>query len=104
MRCSELIQEPNNPHGINSKYSITLLEQNVGLEEMPKSWYDGIILPEVENFDPEWKESSFVRADLLPGIYKYFEDYGVEFFEPLNIWHIPQLRNYFIKQTARRPR
>ena len=71
---------------------------------MPKSWYDGIVLPKVENFDPEWKDNSFVRADLLPGIYKYFEDYGVEYFEKLNIWHVPQLRNYFIKQTARMPR
>ena len=104
LRCSELIQEPYNSQGINIKYSITLLEQNVGLEEMPKSWYDKIVLPKVENFDPEWQDSSFVRADLLPGIYKYFEDYGVEFFEPLNIWHVPQLRNYFIKQTARMPR
>ena len=104
LRCSELIQEPHNFQGINIKYSITLLEQNVGLEEMPKSWYDGIVLPKVENFDPEWKDSSFVRADLLPGIYKYFEDYGVEFFENLNIWHVPQLRNYFNKQTGRMPR
>ena len=104
LRCSELIQEPYNSQGINIKYSITLLEQNVGLEEMPKSWYDKIVLPKVENFDPEWKDSSFVRADLLPGIYEYFEDYGVEFFENLNIWHVPQLRNYFIKQTGRMPR
>ena len=104
LRCSELIQEPHNFQGINIKYSITLLEQNVGLEEMPKSWYDGIVLPKIENFDPEWKDSSFVRADLLPGIYKYFEDYGVEFFENLNIWHVPQLKNYFIKQTGRMPR
>ena len=104
LRCSELIQEPYNYQGINIKYSITLLEQNVGLEEMPKSWYDGIVLPKVENFDPEWKDNSFVRADLLPGVYKYFEDYGVEYFEKLNIWHVPQLRNYFINKTGRMPR
>jgi len=104
LRCSELIQEPNNFQGINIKYSITLLEHNVGLEEMPKSWYNNIVLPKIENFDPDWKDSSFVRADLLPGIYKYFEDYGVEYFEKLNIWHVPQLRDYFIKQTARMPR
>ena len=61
-------------------------------------------LPTVENFDPDWNESSYVRKDLLPGIFKYFEDYGVEYFEKLNIWHIPQLRNYFIKETARKPR
>ena len=103
-RCSELIQEPNNFHAINSKYSITLLEDNVGLADMPENWYNEIPLPNVKNFDPDWDDKSFVRADLLPGIIKYFEDYGVEFFEPLNIWHVPQLRNYFIKQTARKPR
>ena len=103
LRCSELIQEPHNIHAINSKYSITLLEHNVGLAEMPNSWYDGIPLPKAEIFDSEWNESSFVRADLLPGIYKYFEDYGVQFFEPLNIWHVPQLKNYFIKETGRIP-
>ena len=50
------------------------------------------ILPIVDNFDPYWNESSYVRKDLLPGIYKYFEDYGVEYFKDLDIWHIPQLR------------
>ncbi len=103
-RCSELIQSPNTESSINSKYSITLLDDNVGLANMPESWYNGITLPTVENFDPDWNESSYVRKDLLPGIFKYFEDYGVEYFEKLNIWHIPQLRNYFIKETARRPR
>ena len=63
-----------------------------------------IPLPDVPNFDSEWNEKCFLRADLLPGIYKYFEDYGVEYFEPLDIWHIPQLKNYFIKQTGRQPR
>ena len=48
---------------------------------MPESWYNGITLPNVENFDPDWNESSYVRKDLLPGIFKYFEDYGVEYFE-----------------------
>ena len=104
LRCSELIQAPNTESQINSKYSITMLDDNVGLANMPESWYNEIPLPDVVNFDDEWNERSFVRADLLPGIFKYFEDYGVEYFEKLNIWHIPQLRNYFIKQTARQPR
>ena len=91
-RCSELIQNPNNASGINSKYSITLLESNVGLAEMPEEWYNGLPLPIVDNFDPDWNESSYVRKDLLPGIYKYFEDYGVEYFKDLDIWHVPQLK------------
>ena len=70
---------------------------------MPEEWYNEIPLPSVENFDPKWKDTSFVRKDLLPGIYKYFEDYGVEYFEPLDIWHVPQLRNYFLEHTGRHP-
>jgi len=104
LRCSELIQKPNQYQTINQTYGITLLDDNVGLAEMPKEWYNGIPLPDVPNFDSEWNEKYFLRADLLPGIYKYFEDYGVEYFEPLDIWHIPQLKNYFIKQTGRQPR
>jgi hypothetical protein len=43
-------------------------------------------------YDPEWGEESFARKDLLPGIMKYFDDYGVEYFKDLDIWHIPQLK------------
>ena len=104
LRCSELIQKPNQHQTINQTYGITLLDDNVGLAKMPNEWYNEIPLPDVPNFDSEWNEKCFLRADLLPGIYKYFEDYGVEYFEPLDIWHIPQLKNYFIKQTGRQPR
>jgi len=93
LRCSELIQKPNQYQTINQTYGITLLDDNVGLAEMPKEWYSGIPLPDVPNFDSEWNEKYFLRADLLPGIYKYFEDYGVEYFKDLDIWHIPQLRD-----------
>ena len=92
LRCSELIQEPGTEGAINSKYSITLLDQNVGLQEMPNDWYEGVPIPQVDNFDPEWDEKNFLRKDLLPGIMKYFDDYGVEYFKGLDIWHIPQLR------------
>ena len=89
-RCSELIQSPGTEAEINAKYSITLLDDNVGLKEMPEVWYEGIPMPTV-GYDPEWSEESFARKDLLPGILKYFDDYGVEYFKGLDIWHIPQL-------------
>ena len=92
LRCSELIQEPGTEGAINAKYSITLLDQGVGLQEMPKEWYDGVPFPTVDNFDPEWNEDKFLRKDLLPGIMKYFDDYGVDYFKDLDIWHIPQLK------------
>lgn len=91
-RCSELIQAPGTESAINSKYSITLLDSNVGLSKMPKEWYIDIPTPIVTNFDPDWSEETFMRKDLLPGIMKYFDDYGVEYFKGLDIWHIPQLK------------
>jgi len=102
-RCSELIQKPNDANRINNTYGISLLDQNVGLSEMPKEWYAGVEHPDVPNFDPNWDEKYFLRADLLPGIYNYFDDYGVEFFEDLHIWHIPQLKNFFYEKTGRYP-
>ena len=89
-RCSELIQNPGTEAAINSKYSITLLDDNVGLSKMPESWYEGVPMPTV-GYDPEWGEESFARKDLLPGIIKYFDDYGAEYFRGLDIWHVPQL-------------
>jgi len=91
-RCSELIESPGTEAAINSKYSITLLDDNVKLTEMPEEWYIDIPTPKVVNFDPDWKEENFVRGDLLSGIKKYFDDYGVEYFKGLDIWHIPQLK------------
>ena len=102
-RCGELVQNPGTEKSINAKYSITMLDQNVGLAKMPESWYEGIPMPNVPNFDPTWDEKYFLRKDLLPGIMKYFDDYGVEYFERLEIWHIPQLRERFLKETGRNP-
>ena len=59
---------------------------------MPEEWYIDIPTPKVVNFDPDWKDENFVRGDLLPGIMKYFDEYGVKFFRGLDIWHIPQLK------------
>ena len=93
--CSigELVQQgPEAIHQINSKYSICYLDDNVGMAEMPKEWIEVIPLPDIPNFDPEWNEKYFMRKNLLPDIYRHFDEYGVEYFKDLNIWHIPQLR------------
>jgi len=89
---------------INQKYSITLLEDNVGLRKMPESWTHGIPLPNYPNFDPEWKEENYARDFMLPEAMQHFDNYGVEYFENLEIWHIPQLRDRFIMDTGRNPK
>ena len=94
--CSigELVQQgPNAIHQINSKYSICYLVDNVGMTEMPKEWIEGVPTPNIPNFDPEWNEKYFMRKNLLPDIYRHFDEYGVEYFKDLHVWHIPQLRD-----------
>jgi hypothetical protein len=81
-----------------------MLENNVGLQEMPESWTTGIPTPDYPNFDPLWSEENYVRHFMLPEAMKHFDEHGVEYFEGLDIWHIPQLKNRFIKDTGRKPK
>ena len=91
-QVGELVQQgPGALGAINNKYSICYQDQNVGMRDMPVDWIEGIPEPPVPNFDPEWKEENFLRKNLLPDIYRHFDEYGVEFFRGLNIWQIPQL-------------
>jgi len=34
----------------------------------------------------------------------WFDEYGIGFFEPLQIWHITLLRERFVAQVGREPR
>lgn len=92
-QVGELVQKgPSAIDEVKSKYSIVYLDENVVLTEMPKEWTEGIPLPDIPNFDPDWNEKYFMRKNLLPDIYRHFDEYGVEYFKDLNIWNIPQLR------------
>ena len=73
---------------INEGESITLNLNMKNIDIDPD-----IILPDIPNFDPEWNEKYFMRKNLLPDIYRHFDEYGVEYFKDLNVWHIPQLRD-----------
>ncbi len=104
-KCCELVvRGKENANSINSTYSITLMDENVGLQKMPIEWTQDIPIPNLPNNDLNWEEKYFVRKDLLPAIYKMFDDHGVEYFENLQIWHIPQLYNKFLEKLKRQPR
>jgi glycosyltransferase involved in cell wall biosynthesis len=97
-KCCELVARgKEHANSINSTYSITMMDENVGLREIPEDWIYGIPVPNIPNYDETWDEKYFLRNDLLPSIYKMFDQYGVEYFKDLHIWHIPQLRNKFLK-------
>lgn len=94
-RCVELVKNPNSYVSINSAYSVTLDVKNVKLSKTKKDWIDGLeSLELVEKFKPTWH---------LQEIYKLFDKHGILFFEPLQIWHIKELEEEFVKIIGRKP-
>ena len=95
-RCSELVANPENAKKINHKYSPTL-DTQVKLTPAPTDWLKGAIVPELDSF--EIAKSWHYRQ-----IIDWFDQYSIEFFEGLQIWHIEVLHDQFIKRVGREPR
>jgi len=93
-RMSELVKlGPENWMSINQKYSITLEDPNVKVRCIEDSWYVNP-MPKIGSNLDEWR---------LEVIKDYFDEYGCVFFENLQIWHIPELKEEFIWRTGRNP-
>jgi len=93
-RCVELIKDPNGADRINQTYSITFENTDVRYRPILDEWTTNIIKPDLKTEYVDWR---------LPRIFSFFEKYGVEFFEKLNIWHIQVLHDEFVKKTGREP-
>jgi glycosyltransferase involved in cell wall biosynthesis len=95
LRCSDLIQEKKNYVKINNKYYLPK-GGDLNLSSVPGEWLKGLTLPaEPENLPHSWH---------LPAILDFFDKYGIEFFEPLEIWDISELNDEFIKRVGRKPK
>ena len=81
---------------INQYYYNTLPNQTVLTRPLPPLWRHGYKpLPQsIENNAPSREK------DVMAMI----QQHGVEFFEPLNIWYVPTLRQLFLTHTGREPR
>jgi hypothetical protein len=94
-RCVELINKPNKYISINSSYALSLDCKSVKLSKVPTMWTEELeSLKKVKEFKPTWH---------LQEIYRLFDKYGILLFEPLQIWHIPELNDQFIKIVGRKP-
>jgi len=94
-RCTELIAGKRNAKRINNTYRVTLMSDSVVGKPVPKEWTEGLVLPtNLENTTSEWH---------LIEIKGFFDKYGIEFFEGLQIWHVPELKAEFIKRAGRDP-
>lgn len=93
-KCSELISGLE-PKKINHKYSVADNDKNIILIDVPKDW---IVSPEINikyNKDEDWRYKE---------ILSWFDKYGIEFFESLNIWMTNEFKNLFIEKIGRNPK
>jgi glycosyltransferase involved in cell wall biosynthesis len=81
---------------INENYSVTLPDASVRTADVPAAWTEGLTFPDLA-ID---REQSWNERDILA----WFDERTPEFFEPLEIWHIPVLRERFEHRAGRRPR
>lgn len=95
-RCREWLQREHSASEINRFYSVTLPRWHVPTEPIPADWLQELTLPGTAvDREPSWQQ-----AEILG----WFDARGVEWFEPLEIWHVPQLREEFKRRTGRSPR
>jgi len=95
-RCAEWRQRKRSAAEINEFYAVTLPRWHVPTAPIPADWLGGMTLPDTEiDREPAWHQ-----AEILA----WFDAHGIELFEPLEIWHVPLLRDEFKRRTGRAPR
>jgi hypothetical protein len=95
-RCTALLRDPTSAYSLNRMYAITLDSPDARTVPVPPEWLDGITVPSgLADLPPGWH---------LDAIFELFARHGLPFFEPLEIWHIPQLHDAFISAVGREPR
>ena len=94
LRAAELIRlGQGHANSINQKYSITLDDQHARVKPIENDWAVNP-MPVMTNELNSWRKEAIIA---------YFDQYGIEFFEQLQIWHMDFLRKEFIKRTGREP-
>jgi hypothetical protein len=95
MSAREWTYQNASARDLNEKYRITLDDPNARCSPIPPEWLEGLPgLEGLKNQDLGWFHD---------GVMQLFSKHGIQFFEPLNIWHIPELREQFRKATGRTP-
>lgn len=94
--CYEHIRKVRSPLRINATYDIQKNKTNTPTRSLSLETKFTIINPAVTTYDREndWR---FIA------IKNWFDTYGVEFFEPLDIWEDGHLRKLFKERAGRNP-
>lgn len=93
-RCNELLEGNRSPRRINATYNFTKHFR----PRLPVAIEDAFIKENISAISLSGDDLMFSRIESL------FERKGVDFFEPLDIWYLPETHNYFISHVHREPR
>ncbi len=91
--CSELVKYPGEHKRINYNYSLTK-DDEAKTKPVPEEWIHEPIPESLADMDAGW---------YLDKIHGFFDKHGISYFEPLEIWHIPELKEKFVEKMNREP-
>jgi hypothetical protein len=94
-RCREWIDGGKTAAAINEFYSVTFPRPSARTSPVRREWVDDVRFPAAGDAAPSWHETDILQ---------WFDERGVEFFEPLEIWHNPPLAREFRRRVGRTPR
>ena len=96
-RCREWLDGGKSAASINELYATTFPAPHARTATVPSGWIADLTFPSDGSGDrlPSWHQRELVA---------WFDRYGIEHFEPLEIWHVGVLRDEFLRRVGRTPK
>lgn len=95
-RCLELVHTQQKPRHINFTYDITKERRVRNIVDLNQEWATNVIFPvDISIGEADWHANE---------VMDWFEEFGIEFFERLDIWDIELFREKYILETGAHPR
>ena len=93
-RCAELVLATSPAWHINRKYAVAQDHPGAKVECVPDAWRSAVEISVMGS-----PHDDHYLADL----FRWFDEFGILFFEPLDIWSIPELQREFVNRVGRKP-
>lgn len=94
-RCREWLDGGDSAAAINAHYATTFPDTRARTTAVPDEWVRDLRMPDTSAD----QAGSWHLRDILG----WFDEFGVERFEPIEIWFIPALRDEFRRRVGRAP-
>ena len=94
-RCREWLDGGRTAAAINERYAVPLPDARARTSAVPPEWVADVSMPSASADSI----SSWHHREILG----WFDEHGIERFEPLEIWHLAPLRAEFRRRVGRSP-